>query len=88
MFLIQNKETIHIYNALLNSFAVLGQQSFVISDADNSLIPALNELLTLLGFQCSTTVPYSQHQNRGETSYRDLKQTMKKVLHDTELNLD
>ena len=88
MFLIPNKETIHVYNALLNCFSVLGQPEFVISDADNSLIPAITELSTLLGFQYSTTVPYSQHQNRVEASYRDLKATIRKVLHDPTTNLN
>ena len=79
MFLFPNKETVNTYNVLLNSFATLGQPDFVISDADYSLILAISELAILLGFKYTTAVPYSQQQNR------DLKQTIKKVLHDPEV---
>ena len=87
MILLKSKETINIYNALLNSFSCLGIPEFVYTDADNSLIPAISELGIILGFKYLTTVPYSQHQNRCETTYRELKSTLKKIIHNPEIDL-
>ena len=80
--LLKNKSADNISNALKNYFLMMKAPLHIYSDGEASIIAACRELQNYFDFYLQTSPSDSQHRNRAEKLFKDLKGIIRRVLYD------
>ena len=80
--LMKDKTQNSILNALKNYFLIQGVPQHIYSDSEASIISACQKLMDYFNFILQTSPAQSQHKNRAENCFKDLKNIIKKVLYE------
>lgn len=85
--LMRSKSESSILNALKNYFMQQAVPTHIFSDSESSIISACKKLMRYFDFYLQTSPAESQHKNRTENAFKDIKSLITRVLYDPENKL-